>query len=89
MPEAPHTPHGSHCSAVAAALQDNAAAWLLLALELFPGLTHLHLNHNNFSGQPNTPLILSRQTSSASIRQGGHYLWGFLGKGFCWVGFSV
>ncbi|GAX73285.1 hypothetical protein CEUSTIGMA_g739.t1 [Chlamydomonas eustigma] len=45
-------------------IQDNAAGWLLLILEFFPALTHLHLNHNSYSGPPASPLLMSRQDSS-------------------------
>ena len=51
-------------------IQDNAASWLLLALGLFPQLTHLHLNHNSYSGPPMSPLSMSRQSSDISPRGG-------------------
>jgi hypothetical protein len=33
-------------------IEDGAAAWLLLALELVPSLTHLNLGHNSYASQP-------------------------------------
>ena len=51
-------------------MQENAAGWLLLALEMFPALAQLHLNHNSYSGQPASPLNMSRQASEVN-RCGG------------------
>ncbi|KAG1677999.1 hypothetical protein FOA52_000794 [Chlamydomonas sp. UWO 241] len=44
-------------------IQEGTATWLLLCLELFPRLTRLSMNHNNYAGVPGTPHTLSRAGS--------------------------